>query len=127
MAEEMPETGQVFEKLVGSIGGEFQFLVDRFKDQFMKIFALGSLSRVEEDDALKSFLDTRVETVKFRGSGFDKFVVEIVGTVPFFQQLPALFEIGVNAGGSREIDFDVFNKFLSLLFIERSRYHRGLP
>ena|ERR1700733_12505814 len=93
----------------------------------MEIFSLGSLSHVEEDDALKDFLDTRVETVKFRGGGFDEFVVEIVGAIPFFQQIPALFEVGVNAGESSEICFDIFDEFLSLFFAERSRYHRGLP
>ncbi|HEV3272154.1 MAG TPA: hypothetical protein VGZ93_08240 [Candidatus Methylacidiphilales bacterium] len=127
MAKEVPETGQVFEKFVGIIGGEFQFLVDGFEDQFMEVFPLGSLSRVENDDALKDFLGTRLETMKFRGCGFDELVIEIVGTIPFFQQFPAFFEINANVGEPVEIVFDVFDELLSLLFVKRSRYHKGLP
>jgi hypothetical protein len=101
--------------------------VDGFEDQFMEVFSLGSLSRVEDDDALKDFLSAGVETMKLRGSGLDEFVVEIVGTIPFFQQFPAFFEINVNVGEPVEIVFDVFDELLSLLLVERSRDHRGLP
>ena len=93
----------------------------------MDVFSLGSLSRVEDDDALKDFLSAGIETMKLRGSGFDEFVVEIVGTIPFLQQFPAFFEINVNVGEPVEIVFDVFDELLSLLFVERSRDHRGLP
>ena len=93
----------------------------------MKVFSLGSLSRVEDDDPLKDFLGTGVETMKFRGSGLHEFVVKIVGTIPFLQQFPAFLEITVNVGEPEEIVFDVFDELLSLLFVERSRYHSGLP
>jgi hypothetical protein len=71
MAEEVSEAGEVFEKLVGTIGGDFQFLVNGFEDRFMEVFSLGPLSRVEDDDALKDFLGARikVKVARYRKPG----------------------------------------------------------
>ena len=83
MTEEVSKAGQVFEKLVGNIGGEFQFLVHGFENRLVEVFSFRSLSGVEDDDACKDILGTRVETMKFRGGSFHKFVVDVIVTVPF--------------------------------------------
>jgi hypothetical protein len=56
MAKQVSEARKIFEKLVGILGGEFQFLVDSFKDQFVKI---SSLCLMASFRVVKNFLHER--------------------------------------------------------------------